>query len=191
MGYGPKWDQEGQIINQVHLSFFGPCLVSAAAVWAFSHRSEWGLTLYLWRLGFSLCGFPWCLAQALERMGFSSCGRQAWLLRDMWNFPGLGIELVSPALAGRFLTTGLLWKFSSIFLMKELGLVLAQPAHHHSDLGFPSMYSAVLKPLTFIHLFTQKTFAWGLACARHWACSDSESEVIQFSVPRSTKHSER
>ena len=23
--------------------FFGLCLVSAAAVWAFSHRSEWGL----------------------------------------------------------------------------------------------------------------------------------------------------
>ena len=75
--------------------------------------------------------------------------------------------------------------------MKELGLVLAQPAHHHSDLGFPSMHSAVLKPLTFIHLFTPKTFAWGLACARNQACSDSESEVIQFPVPRSTKHSER
>ena len=36
---------------------------------------------------------------------FSSCHTRAQLLQGMWNLPGPGIELVSPALAGRFLST--------------------------------------------------------------------------------------
>lgn len=52
-------------------------------------------------LGFLAVWFPCCIAQALEHMG--SCGRRARLLCGMWNFPGLGIEFVSPALAGGFL----------------------------------------------------------------------------------------
>ena len=35
----------------------------------------------------------------------SSCGLQAQLLRSVWDLPGPGLEPVSPALAGRFLTT--------------------------------------------------------------------------------------
>ena len=45
-----------------------------------------------------------CSSQALERR-FSSCGTQAYLLCGMWDLPGPGLESVSPALAGRFLTT--------------------------------------------------------------------------------------
>ena len=37
--------------------------------------------------------------------GFSSCGTRAWLLRGMWDLPGPGIESMSPAIAGRSLTT--------------------------------------------------------------------------------------
>ena len=37
--------------------------------------------------------------------GLSSCGVQAVLLRGMWDLPGPGLEPVSPALAGGFLTT--------------------------------------------------------------------------------------
>ena len=48
-----------------------------------------------------------CEAQILllvvPRLG--SCGAQAYLLHGMWAFPGLGIEPMSPALAGRFFTT--------------------------------------------------------------------------------------
>ena len=44
--------------------------------------------------------------QASEALGLSSCGTQAYLHCSMWNLPRLGIELMSPALAGRFLTTG-------------------------------------------------------------------------------------
>ena len=48
--------------------------------------------------GLSSCGL-----RALESR-FNSCGACAELLRSMWDLPGPGIEPVSPALAGRFLT---------------------------------------------------------------------------------------
>ena len=49
--------------------------------------------------GLSSCGL-WALERRL-----SSCGAWAWLLRGMWDLPGPGIEPMSPALAGGFLTT--------------------------------------------------------------------------------------
>ena len=45
-----------------------------------------------------------CGSQALERR-LSSCGARALLLCGMWDLLGPGLEPVSPALAGRFLTT--------------------------------------------------------------------------------------
>ena len=51
------------------------------------------------RASFSSCG-----SRALERR-LSSCGTRAQLLCGMWDLPGPGIEPVSPALAGGFLTT--------------------------------------------------------------------------------------
>ena len=41
----------------------------------------------------------------LQTRRLSSCGSQAQLLRGMWDLPRPGLEPVSPALAGRFLTT--------------------------------------------------------------------------------------
>ena len=49
--------------------------------------------------GLSSCG-SWALEHRL-----SSCGARAQLLRGMWDLPGPGLEPMSPALAGRFLTT--------------------------------------------------------------------------------------
>ena len=49
--------------------------------------------------GLSSCGL-----RAIEHK-LSSCGTWALLLHSMWDLPGPGIEPVSPALAGRFLTT--------------------------------------------------------------------------------------
>ena len=49
-------------------------------------------------------GLSSCGSLALERR-VSSCGAQAYLLRGMWDLPGLGLKPVSPALAGGFLTT--------------------------------------------------------------------------------------
>ena len=52
------------------------------------------------------------MAHGLSSWGFlaiehrlSSCGAQAYLLSSMWDLPGSGTELVSPALAGGFFTT--------------------------------------------------------------------------------------
>ena len=53
--------------------------------------------------GFS-CQRAW--ASVVPVCGLSSCGTWAYLLRGMWNRPWPGIELVSPALAGAFFTTG-------------------------------------------------------------------------------------
>ena len=50
------------------------------------------------------CGLSSCGSRALEhRLG--SCGAGAWLLRGMWDLPGLGLEPMSPALADGFSTT--------------------------------------------------------------------------------------
>ena len=45
-----------------------------------------------------------CGSRALEHK-LSSCGARAYLLPGMWDLPGPGLEPVSPALAGGFLTT--------------------------------------------------------------------------------------
>ena len=57
-------------------------------------------------------GFSCCRARALGTWasvvvarGLGSCGSRAQLLRGMWYLPGPGLEPVSPALAGIFLTT--------------------------------------------------------------------------------------
>ena len=54
----------------------------------------------LWCVHFSL---QWLLFFAEHRL--SSCGTRAWLHRSLWNLPKPGIELVSPALAGKPLST--------------------------------------------------------------------------------------
>ena len=48
---------------------------------------------------------PGARASVVVARGLGSCGARAWLLRAMWDLPGPGLEPVSPALAGRFLTT--------------------------------------------------------------------------------------
>ena len=57
--------------------------------------------------GFSCCGARALGARAsvVAACGLSSCGARAQLLRGMWDLPGPGLEPVSPALAGGFLTT--------------------------------------------------------------------------------------
>ena len=51
------------------------------------------------RTGFSSCG-SWALEHRL-----SNCGTRAQLLCGMWDLPAPGLEPVSPAQAGGFLTT--------------------------------------------------------------------------------------
>ena len=115
--------------------YFWLCWVFAAACGLFSGCGEWGLLFVavcglliavaslvehglqgrglqqLWRMGFSSCG-SWALECRL-----SSCGTWAQLLRGMWDLPRPGLEPVSPALAGGFLTTAPPGKPSLISLL--------------------------------------------------------------------------
>ena len=74
--------------------------------WAFSSCGEQGLLS-----GYGACpshggGLLLLWSRGPRHTGFSSCDAQAQLPRGMWSLPGPGIEPMSPALAGRVLTTG-------------------------------------------------------------------------------------
>ena len=101
--------------------FFGGWFWAAlrlhCCAWAFSNCSKLGLLFVVvhrllivvasrcraWasrHTSFSSCGSM----RALEHR-LSSCGTRAQLLHSMWDLPGPGLEPVSPALAGGFVTT--------------------------------------------------------------------------------------
>ena len=84
----------------LHLLIFG-CSGFIAMCGLLSNCSAWAS---------HLSGFSCYRARAPGPAGFSSCGMQAQLPHGIWNPPGLGIQPVSPALAGRLLTTGSLGK---------------------------------------------------------------------------------
>ena len=106
------------------MCLFWAALGLRCCVQAFSSCGERGLLLVAVRGaphcgGFSCCGaralgarasvveargLSRCGSQAVE-CRLSSCGARASLLCGMWDLPGPGLEPVSPALAGGFLTT--------------------------------------------------------------------------------------
>ena len=92
-----------------HWVFTAACGLSlAAASGGYSSLQCMGFSLQ-WLLllqstGHRHTGFSSCGSWALEHR-LSSCGARAQLLRGTWNLPGPGIEPMSPALAGGFLTT--------------------------------------------------------------------------------------
>ena len=92
--------------------------------WAFSICGEWGLFSSCGVWAFYCGGLSCWRAWVLGCKGLSSCGNGlsscgswtqehrhknclAWTLlpRGMWDLPGSGIEIVSPALSGGFFTT--------------------------------------------------------------------------------------
>ena len=84
----------------------------------FSSFGEWDLLCHC-SVQASYCGgFFCCKAQALEN-GLSSCGTWALLLHSMWDCPRPGMEPMSPARQGRFLTTGSPGKPLAGFLTEE------------------------------------------------------------------------
>ena len=72
-----------------------------------AQASHCGGLLMLWNTGSRLPGFGICGSRAAE-LRLSSCGAWAQLPCSMWacGLPRPGIVHVSPALAGRFFTTG-------------------------------------------------------------------------------------
>ena len=61
-------------------------------------------------------GLSSCGSEALERR-LSSCGTWAYLLFGMWDLPQPGLEPMSPALAGEFLSTVPPGKSEALFLI--------------------------------------------------------------------------
>ena len=71
-------------------------------------------------------GLSCCGAQALWSLGISSCDTwaQQWYTGLVaWDLSESGIELVSPVLQGRFLTTGQEGSFSQHHLLKKLSFL--------------------------------------------------------------------
>ena len=64
---------------------------------------------------FALHGILIVVASVIVEQGLSSCGTQAQLPLSMWNLPGRGMEPMSPALAGGFLSTAPPGKFQKAF----------------------------------------------------------------------------
>ena len=71
---------------------------------AFSSCGKWG-PLFIAVRGPLTVAASLVAEHRLQMHRLSNCGSRAQLLRGMWDLPRPGLEPVSPALAGRFLTT--------------------------------------------------------------------------------------
>ena len=80
---------------------------------AFSSCGEQGLLFVAVR------GLLTVVASLVAEYRLSSCGARAQLLHGMWDLPGPGLEPMSPALAGGFLTTAPPGKPSTQVLLIE------------------------------------------------------------------------
>ena len=91
---------------QVFVAARGLSLVAASggysSLWCAGFSLRW--LLLLQSTGSRCVGFSSCGSEALEHR-LSSCGAWAQLFCGMWDLPRPGLEPVSPALAGGFLTT--------------------------------------------------------------------------------------
>ena len=122
-------------IDGFQLDLFPPSLPSCRCAQAFSSCCERGLLFVaMCRLliavaslvaehGLQARGLQQLWLAALERR-LSSCGTGAQLPCGLWDLPGPGIEPVSPALAGGFLTTAPPGKSQIYFLRRTV------PAFH-------------------------------------------------------------
>ena len=142
LGVAQCWERLVFFVFFLKCNFIFGCVGSLLLCMGFLQQQKAGATLCcgapaLHHGGFSCCR-AWaldtrasvvvahrlssCGSQALEHR-LSSCGALAQLLRSMWDLPGPGIESVSPALSGGFLTTAppgkpLAWLF--FFFSKHL-----------------------------------------------------------------------
>ena len=71
---------------------------------AFSSRGKWGPLFIAVRGPLTIAASP-VAEHRFQTRRLSNCGSRAQLLRGMRDLPRLGLEPVSPALSGRFLTT--------------------------------------------------------------------------------------
>ena len=153
-------------LHWVFIAVHGLSLVAVSGDYSLSWCAGFSLQwlLLLQSTGSRHEGFSSCGLRALERR-LSSCGAWAYLLHGMWELSGPGLESMSPALAGRFLTTAPQGKplllplylplltqclcpsfpttLSSLF--SHLGILCWQ-------LSWPRMYSSKIVTLLFPHI---------------------------------------
>ena len=104
-------------------------VVSSRGCSSLRYTGSWWCLL-LWSTGFRCTGFSSCGLQALEHR-LNSCGARALLLRGMWDLPAPRIKPVSPALAGRFLSTGPPGKpYRALIIDKPASMAFALPHPH-------------------------------------------------------------
>ena len=90
----------------IYIFIFG-CFGSLLLRVGFLQLLRAGATLHCGVRASHCGGFSCCDARAsiVVVRGLSSCGAGAQLFCSMWDLPGPGLKPMSPALAGRFLTT--------------------------------------------------------------------------------------
>ena len=93
-------------LHWVFVAVHGLSLVAASGDHSLLQCAGFSLRwLLLWQsMGSRHVGFSSCGSRAVERR-LSSWGTRAYLLCGMWDLPRPGLKPVSPASAGRFLTT--------------------------------------------------------------------------------------
>ena len=91
------------------------------------------------------------VASLATESGLCGCGALAKLLCDTWDLPGLGIEPMSPALAGGFLITRSPRKLPALLFYNSRPNWHEMVSHCGFDLCFP-------EKLVFICLFEVTVF---------------------------------
>ena len=95
----------------------------------FSSCGKWGPLFFAVRGPLTIAASP-VVEHRLQTCRLSNCGSRAQLLRGMWDSPRPGLEPVSPALAGRFLTTVPPGKPLKVSLTFSLISICNPPATH-------------------------------------------------------------
>ena len=122
------------------------------------------------------CGLSSCGSRALEHR-LSSCGAWASLLHGTWDLPGPGIEPVSPALAGRFLTTAPPGRSQSVLASECISYDASSSPTH------PPLFQLVSPPNLNLHIarlcppqpMAFVSLHWSLRKGSDWSSSSFET----------------
>ena len=143
-------------LRWVFVAARGLSLVAASrgysSLWCAGFSLRW--LLLLRSTGSRCAGFSSCGTRALESR-LSSCGAQVQLFHGMWDLPRPGLEPVSPALAGGFLTTAppgkpYLFIFNSLELMYNIMCRCIPQSSFRTFLSPPKIPSSPLRSTSWL-----------------------------------------
>ena len=140
-----KYNTHG--VFKVFLFIFG-CAGSSLPSTAFSSCGDGGYS-QLQRVSFSLQWFLLLWSTGCRHLGSVVVAHGLSLLWGMWDLPRPGIELVSPALAGRFLSTVPIGKSCAFFLC------VCGKIHRTYNLAFLAIFKGTVQWKYHIHIVGQ------------------------------------